>query len=133
MTDRGAHDERVAGNVTTAGTGTFVAGIGLLIGADTTGGQVVLVLAPALSVVLGWGVVYVRVSAARFLEERQAKHARQTLERAIANAGTSEERRARLRSRLEHLEDGLIDRALERVTVVAETPTPVDPQRTTGA
>ena len=108
------------------GGGTGLVGVAHLVGPSTPFGAILLYAAPAATVIVGSLLYYVEIQVSRYAERRVAKNARKTLEAALANPLTSDEHRARIRAKLEALEEVLTTREVERVTLIGLPPPPID-------
>jgi hypothetical protein len=95
-----------------------------VIGADTTLGAVILYIAPAMSFVAGATLYYLEVQASRYLERRLVNNARKTLERQLDGNRTSNEHKARIRRKLEELEEAVASAELERVRLLRNPSAP---------
>jgi hypothetical protein len=72
---------RTMSGVGGTGSGTGLVGLGFGVGPDTTAGKLLMLVAPATSIVVGGGLFYLHVSVNRWMETRAAGSARATLER----------------------------------------------------
>jgi hypothetical protein len=116
--------DRVMSGLGGTGTGTIFAGGGLQVGPETTIGRVLLLISPATSVVAGSLLFYLHVSVNRWLEDREARRARMTLERALDNPQVPEVDKEEFRQLLVGFERDRITRELKRVGAVGTVPEP---------
>src|SRR4051812_25900041 len=93
VTQRASVDAGLGG----IGGGTGMIAIAQLIGTDTLWGNVILYVAPTVSVVAGITFFQIRLQAAWYAERWQIRRARKTLENQLANATASEAHKSRIR------------------------------------
>jgi hypothetical protein len=114
---------RTMSGVGGTGSGTGLVGLGFGVGPDTTAGKLLMLVAPATSIVVGGGLFYLHVSVNRWMETRAAGSARATLERAIKNPEIPEEdKKKEFRKQLAEFEKGVVARELERVEALGAVP-----------
>jgi hypothetical protein len=109
-------------NRTRAGVGAVGGGTGLVAIAQSiapgTTREVLLYLVPFVSFIIGSLLYYLEVQASRYLERRAVNNARRTLVRALDNPRTSAQHKARIRKKLEYLEELETAAELERVRFI---------------
>jgi hypothetical protein len=100
------------------GGGTGLVAIAQSIGPHTALGATILYLSPAASYVVGLLLFYGEIQASRYLELRLVANARKTLERQLDNPRTSASHKAKIRRKLEQLEESIAATELERIKVI---------------
>lgn len=115
-----AKPNRTRATIGGVGSGTGIVAIAQAVGPTTTLGAILLYLAPAISYLIGAVVFFIEVQASQFLERRMVKSARKTLREQLENSAMSREHKARIRRKLEQLEESLADAELARVKQIGE-------------
>jgi hypothetical protein len=113
---------RVVAGVGGTSTGTAVVGLGLLSGPETTLGRVLLLASPATSVVTGSLFYYLHLTLNRWLEDREATRARETLKRALDDPDVPDDDKVEFRKLLANHHRGRILRQFARVDALGDVP-----------
>jgi len=101
-----------------AGGGTGLVAIAQAVGLHTVLGEVLLYIAPAVSVIAGAIFYQVKLQANWYGERWQIKRARKTLERQLSYPHTSEEHKSQIRKMLEELDQVVANAELNRIKLL---------------
>ncbi len=88
------------------------------VGLHTVLGEVLLYIAPAVSVIAGAIFYQVKLQANWYGERWQIKRARKTLERQLSYPHTSEEHKSQIRKMLEELDQVVANAELNRIKLL---------------
>jgi hypothetical protein len=100
------------------GGGTGLVAIAQAVGSHTVPGEVLLYVAPAISVIAGTIFYQLQLQANWYGERWQIKRARKTLERQLSYPHTSEEHKAGIREMLEELDRSVATAELNRIKLL---------------
>ncbi|AGL14704.1 hypothetical protein L083_1194 [Actinoplanes sp. N902-109] len=89
--------------------------IAQVIGTDTIWGNVILYVAPTVSVVAGIVFYQVRLQASWYAERWQIRRARKTLEGQLSNQNASEAHKSRIKEMIEELDRAVAEAELSRI------------------
>lgn len=100
------------------GGGTGLVAIAQTVGAHTVLGEVLLYIAPAVSVIAGTIFYQLKLQADWYGERWQIKRARKTLEHQLSYPHTSEEHKAQIRKLLEELDHAVATAEINRIKLL---------------
>jgi hypothetical protein len=106
---------RINAGIGGVGGGTGLVAIGQQIGPHTVLGQVVIYVAPAVSVILGAAIYQLKQWADWYNEKAIVRRARKTLEGQLKNSHTSDEFKVKIRAMLEDLDHAVAEAEVARV------------------
>jgi hypothetical protein len=117
-----AKPNRAKATVGGVGSGTGLVAIANAIGPTTTMGAILLYLSPSVAYITGAVLYYIDVQTSRFLQRRMVNSARKTLTRQMQDPAMSTQYKARIRRKLEELEETVADAEVARVKSMGELP-----------
>jgi hypothetical protein len=100
------------------GGGTGLVAIAQTIGSHTILGEILLYLAPAVSVIAGTIFYQLKIQADWYGERWQIRRARKTIERQLESPHTSEDHKIEIRKMLEELDHSVAISELNRVKLL---------------
>lgn len=100
------------------GGGTGLVAIAQTVGAHTILGEVLLYVAPAVSVIAGIMFYQLKLQADWYGERWQIRRARKTIERQLSSPHTSEEHKVEIRKMLEDLDRSVATAELNRIKLL---------------
>ena len=103
-----------------AGGGTGLVVLAESLGASSTMREVLVYVAPSVSVIVGAVTFYIEIATKRYLQRRLVKSIRERLQEYLKNPATSPEHKAALVRQLEALEQTDVIQDIERVRIVGE-------------
>ena len=92
--------------------------IAQLVGTHTVTGQVLMYVAPTVSVIAGTVLYQLRLQADWYGEQWQIRRARKTLEKRLNYPHTSDEHKATIKKMLEELDHAVAEAELSRVKLM---------------
>jgi hypothetical protein len=104
------------------GGGTSLIAVAQVVGTHTVLGQVLMYLAPTVSVIAGTVLYQLKLQADWYGERWQVRRARKTLEKQLNSPHASEDHKAWLKKKLEEVDQAVAEAELRRVRLIWQTP-----------
>jgi hypothetical protein len=104
------------------GGGTGMIAIAQVVGTHTVLGQVLMYVAPTVSVIAGTVLYQLKLQADWYGERWQVRRARKTLERQLNSPHASDDHKAWLQKKLEEVDQAVAEAELRRVSLMWQSP-----------
>ena len=104
------------------GGGTSLIAIAQVVGTHTVLGQVLMYVAPTVSVIAGTVLYQLKLQADWYGERWQVRRARKTLERQLNSPHASDDHKARLKKKLGEVDQAVAEAELRRVRLIWQPP-----------